>query len=308
MEGLTRIVSESLARHGFDRPLDYRRLSWSRWFRCESHHSLLFVPSKPGVFALAEEITDLSSTDTHVGTDAACPERSGRVRPATEASAPVEERRFSAASRALSIAALAAGAISPDAQDQKTDAPAPRRMLAVTQFFEDDDMAFVLDRMLSRQNPMAARLASGRYFARYVVIEDQTQRRSICNALNQWMLSAAEKATGIGSHFASSLELTPATEYVPKPDDRQATLFGNNQEQENVGRTLPSASSGQALSATADTTNAHVGTDAFVRPASEASASGTKPDSAGTLSMTSPQLDSGAATNIHCPSPFPSGF
>ena len=59
MEALTRLVSESLARHGFDRPLDYRRLQWSRWFRCESHHSLLFVPSKPGVFALAEEVMSL---------------------------------------------------------------------------------------------------------------------------------------------------------------------------------------------------------------------------------------------------------
>ena len=56
MESITRLVSESLARHGFDRPLDYRRLHWSRWFRCESTHSLLVVPSKPGVFALAEEI------------------------------------------------------------------------------------------------------------------------------------------------------------------------------------------------------------------------------------------------------------
>jgi hypothetical protein len=92
-------------------------------------------------------------------------------------------------------------------------------MLAVTQFFEDDDMAFVLDRMLSSQNPMRARLVSGRYFVRFVVIEDQTQRRSICNALNQWMVTAAEKATGIGSHFATSLELTPATEYVPADED-----------------------------------------------------------------------------------------
>lgn len=176
MEGLTRLVSESMARHGFDRPLDYRRLRWSRWFRCESHHSLLFVPSKPGVFALAEEILHLS--DAHVET---------------------------AAKPALSEA-NGSGPI-PEAE--------PRRMLAVTQFFEDDDMAFVLDRMLSSQNPMRARLVSGRYFVRFVVIEDQTQRRSICNALNQWMVTAAEKATGIGSHFATSLELTPATEYVP---------------------------------------------------------------------------------------------
>src|SRR5450631_4870990 len=67
MEGLNRLVSESMARHGFDRPLDYRRLHWSRWFRCESHHSLLFVPSKSGVFAIAEEIMDLG---TEVTTDA----------------------------------------------------------------------------------------------------------------------------------------------------------------------------------------------------------------------------------------------
>ena len=60
MEGLTRLVTESLARHGFDRPLDYRRLHWSRWFRCDSPHSLLFVPSKPGVFAVAEEVLDFS--------------------------------------------------------------------------------------------------------------------------------------------------------------------------------------------------------------------------------------------------------
>ena len=63
MEGLTRLVTESLARHGFDRPLDYRRLHWSRWFRCDSHHSLLIVPSKPGVFAVAEEIMDLGTGD-----------------------------------------------------------------------------------------------------------------------------------------------------------------------------------------------------------------------------------------------------
>jgi len=178
METLTRLVSESLARHGFDRPLDYRRLQWSRWFRCESHHSLLCVPSKPGVFALAEEIMDMGSSN---------------------------------GSRAV-----------PGAGSPKPEADSGRRMLAVTQFFEDDDMAFVLDRMLSRTNPMRARLESGRYFVRFVEIQDQAQRRSICSALNQWIVSSSEKATGIGSHFASSLELTPAAE-------------------QNVVRTLPSA-------------------------------------------------------------------
>src|SRR5579871_6359088 len=142
MEALNTLVSESLARHGFDRPLDYRRLQWSRWFRCESPHSLLFVPSKPGVFALAEEIgaAGQPSTDT-AGVGFASESEQTAASPITE-----------------------------------------RRMLAVTQFFEEEDMAFVLDRMMSRQNPMRARLSSGNYFVRFVVIESAGQRRSICAA------------------------------------------------------------------------------------------------------------------------------
>jgi hypothetical protein len=194
MEGIARLVTESLVRHGFDRPLDYRRLHWSRWFRCESVRSLLFVPSKPGVFALAEEIMEL-----------------------------VEERRFDAASGApLKSAALAADPIgragkneaSAEAGSPKHEA-GPSRMLAVTQFFEDDDMAFILDRMLSARNPLRARLLSGRYFVRFVVIEDQIQRRSICAALNQWIADSGETASGIGAHFATSLELTEANVIRP---------------------------------------------------------------------------------------------
>jgi hypothetical protein len=102
-------------------------------------------------------------------------------------------------------------------------------MLAVLQFGEDDDMAFVLDRMLSRENPMRARLLSGRCFVRFVVIEDEAQRRSICQALNQWLVNSGEKASGIGAHFASSLELSVARAPSPanvgyEEDPRQAKL------------------------------------------------------------------------------------
>lgn len=221
MEGLTRLVAESFARHGFDRPLDYRRLHWSRWFRCESPHSLLLVPSRPGVFALAEEI--------------------------------------------MNFGTAAVGAVQPERSSGSPD-PQTKRMLAVLQFGEDDDMAFVLDRMLSRQNPMRARLVSGRVFVRYVVIEDQPQRRSIASALNQWLISSSEKATGIGADFATSLELT-----------------STDKETDRVGRTL--------LSATASA----VSGDAPPPPLSDPPA-------------TNVNLDSGASTNIHCPSPLPSGF
>lgn len=56
MEGLAQLVSESLARHGFETTLDHRRLQWSKWFRCDSSFSLLLVPGKPGLFALGEEV------------------------------------------------------------------------------------------------------------------------------------------------------------------------------------------------------------------------------------------------------------
>ena len=54
MEGLTLLVTESLARHGVN-TAPSPRLEWSRWVRCESSLSLLLAPSKPGIFAFAEE-------------------------------------------------------------------------------------------------------------------------------------------------------------------------------------------------------------------------------------------------------------
>ena len=121
METLTRLVSESLARHGFDRPLDYRRLQWSRWFRCDSPHSLLLVPSKPGIFALAEEVLSL-----------------GKNREAHDSSSETQARSLTPEARSQFL----------EAGSPKPETESPRRMLAVSQFFESDDMAFVLDRML----------------------------------------------------------------------------------------------------------------------------------------------------------------
>jgi hypothetical protein len=245
MEALTRLVTDSLARYGFDRPVDPRRLQWSRWFRCDSPRSLLIVPSKPGIFAIAEEVLGGAALQRD--------------------------------SPSLSDAASAA------------DASPVKRMLAVLQFSEDDDMAFTLDRMFTRINPMRARLSSGRCFLRFVVIEDQGQRRNICGALNQWMINSTEKATGIPPDFSSSLELT--TDRVgtdaacPEPSRRVRPANTTDR----VGRTLPSAGSGQALSDAADSTS---------KPAQ---AMPQKPE-------ISTALDTGSAKNLHCPYPLPSGF
>ena len=68
MEGLERMVSESFARHGVEPAFDYRRVQWSRWFRCADSFSLVLMSSKPGVFALGEEIVaPASGRQAHAG-------------------------------------------------------------------------------------------------------------------------------------------------------------------------------------------------------------------------------------------------
>ena len=246
MEALTRLVADSLARHGLDRPVDPRRLQWSSWFRCDSPRSLLFVPSKPGIFAVAEEMMEIGNF--HGGADELVSPCHAHV--GTAVGSPVER----------------------SSQDKTQDSA--RRMLAVLQFSEDDDMAYVLDRMFTYANPMRSRLHSGSCFVRFVVVEDQHQRRSICAALNQWMRNSAEKATGLPADFSSSLEFTSVGR----------TLFAANaaSAENSVGPTLLSASAETEIEAQ------------VLRPQPVA------------LSAAHP--NSGAGKNLHCPPPFPSGF
>jgi len=153
MEGLTRLVSESLARHGVETPLDQRRLQWSRWFRCESSLSFLLTPAKPGVFALGEEIA-------------------------------------------------APGEVS---------ATGGQRILALFHIGETGDLGLGLGRLFAPHNPLRERVATGRCFARYVVIEDDAQRRSTAVALQRWLDSSAETASGMPAGFAAHSESTPGT-------------------------------------------------------------------------------------------------
>jgi hypothetical protein len=319
MEALTRLVSDSLARHGLDCPVDPRRLQWSRWFRCDSPHSLLVVPSKPGIFALAEEIIAFTtSTERGPGTDG---DSSAERSPSPERAASTEGRESSSAGTALAVlptrgepAAVSAAEnrsianrISASAEEPLGGAalqrcnsePASRaalaaeviskRMLAVLQFAEDDNMAYVLDRMFTYINPMRSRLHSGNCFVRFVVVEDQQQRHSICAALNQWMRNSSEKASGLPAEFLSSLELPNVVE---KP---------------RGGRTLPSTGSepvlslskGQALSANPEAST----------PREQPGSRGAATNLTRALSVAAPpHPDSGAGRNLHCPQPLPSGF
>lgn len=141
MVGLAQLVNESLARHGVETNLDHRRLQWSKWFRCEDSFSVVLAPSKPGIFALGEEV-------------------------------------------------IAPGEIAGNAG---------KRMLALFQISETDDLGMALGRLFLPRSPLRERFATGRCFARYSIIEDAAQRLSACSALKKWMTSSAEEASGIGA-------------------------------------------------------------------------------------------------------------
>ena len=137
MESLTRLVSESFARHGVETALDPRRLQWSDWFRCESSASTWLVPARPGLFALAEEVI-----------------------------APGEAPGMGG-----------------------------KRMLALFQISEADDLGMALGRLFLPGSRADERLSGGRCFARYAMIDEAVQRRSAHAALQAWLASSAETAS-----------------------------------------------------------------------------------------------------------------
>ena len=247
MEGLTRLVADSMSRHGFDRPLDYRRLQWSRWFRCESPQSLLLVPSRPGIVALAEEIVpgpeDSQASTIMADHDGEWYGSKGNAGGGQEreghdfSSEPALSKR--SAPKGANRAAGPVAALAAEVQRGLDNAPHRKRMLAVLRFCEAEDMAFVLDRMFAPAHPMRLRLIEGHCFVRFVVIEDAAQRSTICSALNQWILASADKISGATGDFTSSMELTP-TLAAPAPPAQAVQLDSGSAANMHCPSPLPS--------------------------------------------------------------------
>jgi hypothetical protein len=147
MEGLARLVSESMARNGFEPRVKPPRLQWSRWFLCESSFSLALLPCQPGIFAVAEEVVAPGGTIVPGG---------------------------------------------------------GKRMLAVFQVSEADDLGLAMTRLFGPYSLIRRRLAGGRCFARYAVIEDNAHRHTTAAQLQAWLASAADAASGLAADFADA--------------------------------------------------------------------------------------------------------
>ena len=78
-----------------------------------------------------------------------------------------------------------------------------KRMLALFQISETNDLGMALGRLFLSGSPARKRFASGRCFARYVVIEDPVQRRTALTALQRWMASSAEAVSAMANTVAA---------------------------------------------------------------------------------------------------------
>ena len=72
-----------------------------------------------------------------------------------------------------------------------------KRMLALFQISEADDLGMALGRLFLPGNPLRERLAAERCFARYAVIEDPIQRQAANAVFQRWIQESAETASGI---------------------------------------------------------------------------------------------------------------
>src|SRR5260370_5155281 len=88
-----------------------------------------------------------------------------------------------------------------------------KRMLALVQVVQTDDLGRTRGRRFLPGNPMRERLASGRCFARYTVIEDHAQRAAAYGIFQRWMQESAEAASGIGSCGARALAREAASSH-----------------------------------------------------------------------------------------------
>jgi len=72
-----------------------------------------------------------------------------------------------------------------------------KRMLALFEISETDDLGMTLGRLFLPGNPLRERLTAGRCFARYAVVEDREQRQTACAVFQRWLKESAETASGI---------------------------------------------------------------------------------------------------------------
>ncbi|HET9181107.1 MAG TPA: hypothetical protein VFP59_03160 [Candidatus Angelobacter sp.] len=81
--------------------------------------------------------------------------------------------------------------------EEVLSAPNGRRMLAVFEVDETDDLALSLSRMFALGSPWREKLREGKCFARYAVAPGLADRRAAAEALKQWLAAQRDLGTQI---------------------------------------------------------------------------------------------------------------
>jgi hypothetical protein len=188
MEELARMVAASMARHGCDTSIDHRRLNWSPWFRCELNVDLLLVPSAAGIFALAEEVipgVKSESVATSPNTDISAATNSAGTTSSSQAVNACASFGISVHQPGNVSAHLAGSGKMQAGHDHS------RRLLAVFEIAETNDLGAALLRLFAPGSALRDRLRSGRCFARFTPVADGAQRHAAATSLREWLVSAA---------------------------------------------------------------------------------------------------------------------
>lgn len=84
-----------------------------------------------------------------------------------------------------------------------------KRLLAMVQFAETDNLARSLSRLFTLASPLYERIAEGRCLLRYAMVEDEAARKAACAALQSWLAASAEAVAPAPEPRTGNAEMEP---------------------------------------------------------------------------------------------------
>jgi|SRR5262249_6696327 len=88
--------------------------------------------------------------------------------------------------------------------------PYSRRMLAVFEVQEAEDLAWAMSRLFAATSPLREKLEKARCYVRYSVAPSTADRRAAASALRTWLYSQREAASQVFEHRPAAADSAPS--------------------------------------------------------------------------------------------------
>jgi hypothetical protein len=179
-----------------------------------------------------------------------------------------------------------------------------KRMLAVFEIAEADDLCVTLSRHFAPRSALSARLASGRCFVRFAQLRDAERRRMVCNSLKRWMAASTQTATGLPPEI-STKDLGIARDFTKS----EATRSSHANATEIMSSSASTSLAGPASTAPMTSSASAIGSASTESqtPSTPTSLSVVSKSECVEISAHEPSQDTRAASGDE-PPPLPSGF